>query len=114
MPAGSGRNAPWHHRRSPFREQCVTFAEALVGKADRDRRIVDDHPSLSPRKPSNDSPGDGDFQPVVAKLDPDQAERSHGRHGERIDVSGSKGLNCFYFIREYGQNIWFSFDSGRF
>lgn len=114
VPAGWGGNAPRHHRRSLSWERCGTFAEALVDKPDHDQRIVDDHPSLSPRKPNNDAPSDGDFQPVVAKLDPDQGVRSHGRHGERIGVSGSKGLNCFKFIREYGQNIWFSFDSGRF
>ena len=45
MPAGSGGNAPRHHRRLPFWERCGTFAEALVDKADHDRRIVGGHPA---------------------------------------------------------------------
>ena len=69
---------------------------------------------LSPRKPSNAAPTAGDFQPALAKHDLEQTEQSHRRHGERIDLSGPKGLNCFKFITKYGQNIWFSFDSGRF
>ncbi len=69
---------------------------------------------LSPRRLGDDAPADGDFRPVVAKHDPDQAEQNHGRQRERIDVSGSKGLNRFKFLTKYGQNTWYSIDSGRF